>query len=84
MGVRNFGIKKIRLKTKKKMVIPVYDPPMRFEIDRDVNHGALFHGLRELVHQLSYRHNSNNFSIYYERLLRPVDINSSVSGKRLY
>jgi len=75
MGLRNFGIKKIRSKTKN-MVIPVYDPPMRFEIDRNVNHGALFHELRELVRQLSYRHNSNNFSIYYERLLRHVDINS--------
>jgi len=76
MGAGNFGLKKIRSKNKKKMVIPIYDPPMRFEIDRDVNHGVLFDGILDSVYQLSYRHNPNNFSIYYERFLRQVDINS--------
>jgi len=37
MGAENFGIKKIRSKNKKKMVLLVYNPPMRFEIDRDIN-----------------------------------------------
>jgi hypothetical protein len=76
MGFGKFHIKKIKSKTTKKMVIPIYDPPMIFEIDRNVNHGALFHSLSESVHQLSYRHNSNNFRIYYEKLLHHVDVDS--------
>ena len=76
VGGGNFGIKKIRSKNKKKMVIPICEPPMRFEIDRDVNHGVILDGILDSVYQLSYRHNPCNFSIYYERLLRQVDITS--------
>jgi len=76
VGGGNFGIKKIRSKNKKKIVIPICEPAMRFEIDRDVNHGVIFNGIVDLVYQLSYQHNPNNFTIYYEKLLRQVDINS--------
>jgi len=76
VGGGNFWIKKIRSKNKKKMVIPVCEPPMRFEIDRDVSHGVIFDGIVDSVYRLSYRHNPSNFSIYYERLLRQVDIAS--------
>jgi len=76
VGGGNFGIKKIRSKNKKKIVIPICEPAMRFEIDRDVNHGVIFNGILDSVYQLSYRHNPNNFTIYYEKLLRQVDINS--------
>lgn len=72
MGFGKFHIKKIKSKTTKKMVIPIYDPLMRFENNRNVNHGALFHSLSESVHQLLYRQNSNNFHIYCEKLLHHI------------
>jgi len=74
VGGGNFGIK--RIKSKKKIVFPICEPAMRFEIDRDVDHGVIFDGIVDSVYQLSYRHNTDNFTIYYERLLRQIDINS--------
>jgi hypothetical protein len=76
MGLGKFCITKIKSKTKREIVIPVYDPPMKFVIDKNVDHGALFHGLCESVHQLSYQHNPNNVNICYEKFLHHFDIDS--------
>jgi len=76
VGFGRFCLKKLISRIKKKIYFPLFDPPMKFDVEKTVHPEAFFNGFPLSIQQLSYRHDLNNFNISYENHLSASDINS--------
>jgi hypothetical protein len=76
VGFGRFVLKKLKSRINRKIFFPVFDPPMKFVIERDVNTHNFLQAFPNSIIELSYRHDLNNFTISYVKHLTASDITS--------
>jgi len=74
MGLGRFQIKKLRSKINRKIMIPLFVPPMRFAVEKSFFPQFNQHGFPASVYDLSYRHDPATFEIFYEKHITSFDV----------